>query len=830
MQHSPETPRYIGPRTAYAALALLAGTLMVVLAWHYPLGSGAALLILLGLGAAMFWQPWLWLVLVPGLLPLIGWAPWSGWLIFEELDLLALTAAAAGYARLAYMPFGTHALIKHRVHATKVDVLSVLLVCAFGASVLIAIAHGIGDAGGFVWGWWQGYHEPMNSVRLGKSFFLALLLWPLWRSQSQQGLEIAGPGSKVAFLWSVGMCVGLAGVTLTTIWERMAFTGLLNFSADYRTTGMFWEMHVGGAALDGYLALTVPFALHQLLHARKPWHWVSAGVVLGLGLYACLTTFSRGVYLALPVGVAVLLWLNSRQQAQLAATQQGETGPSDSQSGVLRTGLSVVSLYAVAAAWVFHSSGYRGALALMGAVVALLATAHRVRGMRWANWATAAVLCLILCALMLVSYTLEGKASYVGFAVSFFACIGAPMVTHRRSALMSTLGLASFGGVLLGTGLVFRHWGGDAALMNGLPVLGLLLLIFVVFGLKSKLFWPDNLRWLVQVSGAMAMALTVVGVFSGGAYIEDRFGTGGEDLRIRLDHWKQGVSMLDDGAEFASGKGMGRYPGTFYIYGPQNERVGDYRLASNADGNYVVLSGGHRPLPPGDGALLRFSQRISPPVGKTILSADILAEKDVALTFEACPKHLLYTEYGCLESGINLKAQPGRWQHIDLPMKGPQLSRGDWFAPKLLVFAVAVLSKDGVAAIDNVHLRDATGAEILANSDFSQGLAHWFMSSDRNHLPWHIKSMPLNVLFDQGWVGIVLFLGLTALSLWRLVWGSAKNHPLAPAIAGAIIGFWIVGLFDSLLDAPRVAFLFYFLLFTALARPPLAPRMAPRKL
>ena len=48
---------------------------------------------------------------------------------------------------------------------------------------------------------------------------------------------------------------------LTVVWERYAFTGLLNFSSDYRATGMFWEMHVGGAALDGYLALGVPFVV-----------------------------------------------------------------------------------------------------------------------------------------------------------------------------------------------------------------------------------------------------------------------------------------------------------------------------------------------------------------------------------------------------------------------------------------------------------------------------------------------------------------------------------------------------------------------------------------
>ena len=44
----------------------------------------------------------------------------------------------------------------------------------------------------------------------------------------------------------------------------------------------------------------------------------------------------------------------------------------------------------------------------------------------------------------------------------------------------------------------------------------------------------------------------------------------------------------------------------------------------------------------------------------------------------------------------------------------------------------------------------------------------------------------------------------------------ASLHPLAPAIAGSLAGFVMVGLFDSLVDVPRDAFVFYFLLLQAL--------------
>jgi hypothetical protein len=52
--------------------------------------------------------------------------------------------------------------------------------------------------------------------------------------------------------------------------------------------------------------------------------------------------------------------------------------------------------------------------------------------------------------------------------------------------------------------------------------------------------------------------------------------------------------------------------------------------------------------------------------------------------------------------------------------------------------------------------------------------------------------------------------------VWRLSLGGARDHALAPAIAGSIVGFAAVGLFDSLLDVPRVAFVFYSLLLIGL--------------
>jgi hypothetical protein len=59
------------------------------------------------------------------------------------------------------------------------------------------------------------------------------------------------------------------------------------------------------------------------------------------------------------------------------------------------------------------------------------------------------------------------------------------------------------------------------------------------------------------------------------------------------------------------------------------------------------------------------------------------------------------------------------------------------------------------------------------------------------------------------------FIVLCATALGALV-GHARAPPLAAPLAGALLAFLMVGLFDSLLDMPRVAFVFFLLIACAL--------------
>ncbi|MFM9915516.1 MAG: O-antigen ligase family protein [Rhizobacter sp.] len=276
-----------------ASAAVIAG---LVLAWHHPAAPAIAAAVFMMVCTLVAWRPDLWLFIVPALLPLANFAPWTGWVVFEEFDLLLLAVAAGGYARMALSGSGAHS------EAGRGGRLFIALAVLLGLLSVVASAPGLSLAVQENWNGFQSYSDPLNSWRVFKSLFHAALIWPLLR------LEIRRDAKTAFRLLAGGMLAGLTFVTLAVVWERLAYTGLWDFSTRYRTTALFWEMHVGGAAIDVYLALATPFVAWALWATRSPLRWSLAAALALLTGYACLTTFSRGVYGAV-AGALVLLAL-----------------------------------------------------------------------------------------------------------------------------------------------------------------------------------------------------------------------------------------------------------------------------------------------------------------------------------------------------------------------------------------------------------------------------------------------------------------------------------------------------------------------------------------
>ena len=289
-------------------MALVSFAAGLTLAWHHPIWPVAALIFFCLSCIATAWWPGSWLLVVPAALPWLNFSPWTGWLVFEEFDLLLLGVFAGAYARLAWSTdngFAERGFHGNRRELRPSDIALHVLVVALGVLGFVSLLRGLDDAGGFTFSWFQGYTDPLNSLRVFKSLLFGILTIPLLRG------EMRVSGTRAGNRLALGMVLGLAGVSVAVLWERAAYPGLFDFSTVYRVTALFWEMHVGGGAIDAYLAMAMPFVVWALWAARGPLRWVLSAVVALLSAYACLTTFSRGVYVAvaLPLIPMALVWL-----------------------------------------------------------------------------------------------------------------------------------------------------------------------------------------------------------------------------------------------------------------------------------------------------------------------------------------------------------------------------------------------------------------------------------------------------------------------------------------------------------------------------------------
>jgi len=293
--------------TATAAACL---GLALWLALHHPIAPwAAALLVLLGVAMAARWRGF-WLVAIPGALPWLDFSPWTGWQVVGEFDIFLLAVFAGAYGRMALSSM------------RAIDRTQWVLLLALALSGLIGLVRGLIDAGGLGAGWFQSYADPLNSLRVGKSLFFGLLTVAL--SRDAIAYDAAWAGRRL----SAGMLLGLGVVALAVLWERLAYPGLFEFERVYRATALFWEMHVGGAAIDAYLAMALPFAWWAVSVARRRWSRLGAMALAVVSVYVCVVTFSRNVYLAVALPALVLAvaawlrpvrWADDRQSESMVS-------------------------------------------------------------------------------------------------------------------------------------------------------------------------------------------------------------------------------------------------------------------------------------------------------------------------------------------------------------------------------------------------------------------------------------------------------------------------------------------------------------------------------
>ena len=344
-------------------------------------------------------------------------------------------------------------------------------------------------------------------------------------------------------------------------------------------------------------------------------------------------------------------------------------------------------------------------------------------------------------------------------------------------------------------------------------------LVVLVIGL----LWcfKDNLasKWYKFLLLPLLLALVplvALPVFKG-TFIQDRFNVIHRDVDIRMAHWRDAIAMMDDDLPTSLlGMGIGSYPRTYLWRNTENIIPAMYRI-DNENGNpYLKLSSGDS---------LYLGQFIDiAPHSQYRLRIDLRSTKNsVTLTIPICEKSLLYS-FRCSWNTATENSPTGQWRHIELLIDSEDVGEplgqtlGN-LSKRPVQLSLYNGSGNTIVDVDNVSLTDTSGNNLITNGDFLQGTDFWFFSTD-NHLPWHIKNLPVHILFDQGWLGIITFFLLFVNAIYTCCRRLPRQDVFAAILLSSFSGFMVVGFVDSPFDAPRLTLLFFLLLFLALLRTP----------
>jgi hypothetical protein len=261
--------------------------------------------------------------------------------------------------------------------------------------------------------------------------------------------------------------------------------------------------------------------------------------------------------------------------------------------------------------------------------------------------------------------------------------------------------------------------------------------------------------------------------------------------------------------------GLGSFPQNYFWGNSKGENPGLQVYRSEGGNTFLRLGGPRYEI--GYGELLRVFQTIELQPERTFrLSFDMRSNVSNAIVIvNICEKWLLYP-VACVQDGLVTTVASGDWQHFEKTFNSRGLGQSQWFGKRPVHLSISSEKAGTYVDVDNVALFDGVGRNLIRNGDFSDGHAWWYFSSDRHHLPWHAKNMLLHLLFEQGWLGLVLVSLLFLYALCEFARRALRGDLLATAPLAALAGLLVVGMFDSLLDVPRLTLLIYLLLFLSL--------------
>jgi hypothetical protein len=206
---------------------------------------------------------------------------------------------------------------------------------------------------------------------------------------------------------------------------------------------------------------------------------------------------------------------------------------------------------------------------------------------------------------------------------------------------------------------------------------------------------------------------------------------------------------------------------------------------------------------------------VSEPDGEYRATFDVQATRPTRLRVAVCEMHLLY-EAGCRQAVVDVAPGTSAWQHVSVPLVADPAS-GSPGAARGASVSIAVMDAGHRVGLDNVQVRGG-GADLVRNGDFAHALARWFPSAQRYFVPWHIDSLPLELLIERGVAGIAAFVFLLVRALQGFAAPANRERPMTPVLAASLAGALSIGLISSVLDVARVSYLVFLFMFIPLSR------------
>jgi len=323
-----------------------------------------------------------------------------------------------------------------------------------------------------------------------------------------------------------------------------------------------------------------------------------------------------------------------------------------------------------------------------------------------------------------------------------------------------------------------------------------------------------------RVAGALVIGLGAAAFFATAGLpllaetsLGQRFSQFAGDAAFRMGHWRAALSLRDRTlATELFGAGLGSFPALHQQRSILEPRATRYRFVATDSEHYLRQWPGESLYM---GQAVTATRHATYQVGAQVRSPDPKA----TLTIAWCELWMLSSEH-CTWDEFPMHTAGARWKTVTKTLRSVDIGYGRdvgglfFERPTRLTFFVS----GNPAAPDDVTgltLKDSQGRELLRNGDFFHGGDNWFFTVD-DHLQWHVKNLAVNILFDQGWLGLIAvgaFLALTIMVLFRQISGGDQ---LAAVILASLTGFLVTGVTVSTFDQPRLALAFYLLCFASL--------------